>query len=92
MIQAVKGKRDKPPSPKVAKVASRQTEPAEPAGQLLTTDQVAEILGVKPLTLVRWRHSRKGPSFIKVGGSVRYRSADVDQWVAGQKVETEQGL
>jgi predicted DNA-binding transcriptional regulator AlpA len=31
-------------------------------------------------TLEKWRTNRTGPRFIKVGGRVRYRRADVEAW------------
>ena len=34
---------------------------------------VAEILGVRPATLQQWRWLGKGPTFIKVGGRIRYQ-------------------
>ena len=54
---------------------------------LLTSEESAEKLGIKPRTLVRWRGYRKGPAFVKVGRSVRYRQEDLDAWVASRRVE-----
>jgi len=48
---------------------------------------VAEYLGVPPRTLEDWRHKRTGPPFVKVGQRVRYRKADVDQWMERQTVK-----
>ncbi|MGO4917723.1 helix-turn-helix transcriptional regulator [Pseudogemmobacter sp. W21_MBD1_M6] len=33
---------------------------------------------ISPRTLERWRHTGDGPSFIKLGGRVIYRIADVE--------------
>ncbi len=49
---------------------------------LLTTNQLAAELGVHPVTLAQWRLvDGKGPPFVKVGSSVRYRRGDVDEWL-----------
>jgi len=55
---------------------------------LLNQDQLAALLGVSERTLERWRSEHLGPPFVRlVGlGSVRYRKADVDQWLEGQLV------
>ena len=47
----------------------------------LTTDQLAERLGVEPQTVRDWRVQDRGPAYIKDGGKlVRYRLADVEAW------------
>lgn len=44
----------------------------------------ATVLGVKTSTLATWRSSgRYGLPFIKVGGAVRYRIADLAAFLAG---------
>lgn len=48
----------------------------------LTTEQVAEILGVRPNTLEIWRSHGGGPPFVKIGRLVRYRSGDLEAWIA----------
>ena len=54
---------------------------------LLTREQAAAYLGLKPQTLASWvvRHIQ-GPPFIKVGRSVRYRRTDLDRWLDSQVV------
>lgn len=43
--------------------------------QLLTPEQVAELLAVKEGTLAVWRCTKRGgPPYIKVGRSIRYDS------------------
>lgn len=48
---------------------------------LLTTRQAAEALQVKDTTLEQWRWNGKGPQFIKVGRSVRYRESDIEAFL-----------
>lgn len=54
--------------------------------ELLTPDQVSEILKVTVGTLENWRFKGYGPKYIKLGNArrspVRYRRKDVDGWVA----------
>jgi excisionase family DNA binding protein len=52
--------------------------------KLLLTQDVAETLGMKKNTLEIWRIQGRGPKFVKVGHSVRYRREDVEAYVAGQ--------
>lgn len=53
---------------------------------LLTTEDVAALLKVKPATLKQWRHARKGPKFISLGRRmVRYRRSDVDEWIRSRE-------
>ncbi len=50
---------------------------------LLRIDQVAELIGVTPGTLLNWRSQGRGPTGYKLGvnGAVRYRREDVDNWL-----------
>ena len=52
------------------------------APELLTRDQAAEYLGIRPQTLAVWATSgRYGLPFIRVGRRVRYRRADLDRFL-----------
>lgn len=48
---------------------------------MLTTEQLAERWGLRPVTLKKWRVNGLGPHFVKLGdaenSSVRYRKEDV---------------
>ena len=48
---------------------------------LLKEQEAADLLRMKVATLRSWRVRGGGPTFIKVGGSVRYRPADIDAWL-----------
>lgn len=48
---------------------------------LLTTDDLAEQLQIKPQTLANWRHNNKGPKVTKLEGAVRYKQSDVNFWI-----------
>ncbi len=56
--------------------------------RLLTPAQAAEFLGVPEGTLAQWRSQRRGPAFVKLEGRlVRYRTNDLEAYVAGRIVE-----
>ena len=42
----------------------------------------ADLLGLKPQTLRKWRVTGGGPPYVRLGGRVAYRRADVDAWIA----------
>jgi len=54
--------------------------PTKEDAQLLTTEDVADLLGVKPATLVDWRHELRGPTWVKMNRLVRYRLSDILRW------------
>ena len=55
---------------------------------LLTTPEVAGRLGVAEITVRKWRVYGTGPRFIRCGGSVRYRAADIEAWVSSRTVSS----
>jgi excisionase family DNA binding protein len=55
---------------------------------LLTEQQAAEVLGVKPTTLQVWRcNGRYALPYVKVGRLVRYRRSSVEQFLQQRTVE-----
>ncbi|AKJ72633.1 excisionase and transcriptional regulator [Gordonia phage GMA2] len=48
---------------------------------LMTADQLSDYLKLSKTLLARWRSQGIGPKFIKVGGSVRYRQSDIEEYV-----------
>ena len=55
------------------------------ADDLLTIKEVAAILRVSWITLWRLRKRGEGPVSKRVGYQIRYRRADIDQWLKDQK-------
>lgn len=49
--------------------------------KLLTPEQAAALLYLKPTTLARWRWAGCGPRFIKIGGRVRYAESDIQAFI-----------
>lgn len=55
-------------------------------GQLLTIDETAELLGVSTTAIRRLQYNRQ-LSFYKVGGSVRFSTKDLLEFLENHKVE-----
>lgn len=51
---------------------------------LLTAAEVAEYLRVPLTTLYVWRTRGTGPTASRVGRYLRYRRADLDEWLTAQ--------
>ncbi len=54
--------------------------------KLMNTNELAEYLGIAVSTIVDYRLKGIGPVYVKTGHLVRYRKADVDNWVANKAV------
>jgi len=58
---------------------------------LLTDDQAAALLGIKPQTLAAWRMTgRYALPYLRVGRCVRYRPADIEAWLTSRRVGVNQ--
>ena len=51
---------------------------------LLTPEQLAELLNIPVRTLGQWRYVGRGPRYIPVGRHIRYDPAEVTRWCAEQ--------
>jgi predicted site-specific integrase-resolvase len=58
--------------------------------QLLTENEAAGILRVSLSSVRRWRREGCGPTYRKVGRTVRYRSGDLTDFIAASR-RTETG-
>jgi len=58
----------------------------EPTDPLLTIDEAANYLTIPKATLYTWRTRRAGfgPRAIKMGGCLRFRRSDLDDWILDQ--------
>ncbi|MFV1962996.1 MAG: helix-turn-helix transcriptional regulator [Acidimicrobiia bacterium] len=54
----------------------------ESLNRLLTVDDLAEYLGVPVATIYAWRYHRQGPPGFRVGRHLRYRWADIEEWIS----------
>ena len=62
----------------------------EPKDDVMTTEEVAALLRVKPVTVQRWTAGRGLPA-AKVGTTTRYRKAAVLEWLAQYEQRKGQG-
>lgn len=64
-------------------IKSATTPAAADQQELLTVNQLREMLNITWLTLHRRRKAGKGLRYIRAGAhSIRYRRADVEAWLA----------
>ncbi len=49
--------------------------------ELLTQEELAQVLDVTSDTLREWRRLKQGPDFVKAGKNVMYRERDVLAWL-----------
>jgi excisionase family DNA binding protein len=59
--------------------------PDAPTPALLDVNGVARILAVSPETLKAWRKRGEGPPAYRLGRLVRWRTDDVDRWLASRR-------
>jgi excisionase family DNA binding protein len=56
----------------------------EIAMTLLTQREAANVLRLSERTIERMRGSGKGPKFVRINHSVRYRQQDLDAYIASR--------
>ena len=52
----------------------------------LDESETAKQVGVTKATLANWRWRGDGPAYLKIGRTVVYLQADIDEWKASQRV------
>lgn len=67
-----------------AVAARRGSGPAEAGGELLTTEEFADLIRTPESTVRYWRHVGTGPRGVRIGRRVLYRRTDIDEWIAEQ--------
>jgi excisionase family DNA binding protein len=50
---------------------------------LLTTREVAELLGAGERSVWRWSRSGAMPAPVRINGAVRFRRSEVEEWIVG---------
>ena len=56
-----------------------------PIAPMVTTKQLAALIGVPVATLNNWRSLNRGPRSFRLGRSVRYQLDDVAAWIEEQQ-------
>ena len=47
----------------------------------ISSAELADQLNISIPTLARWRANKRGPRWIRVGRSIRYRTEDIEAWL-----------
>lgn len=55
------------------------------SSHILKNNEAAAYLSKSPSWLNKSRMSGSGPTYLKLGGAVRYDLADLDKWLAGNR-------
>ncbi|UYK81412.1 helix-turn-helix domain-containing protein [Xanthomonas sacchari] len=63
-------------------------KPTTIPGDRLKSPAAAAYLDLSHSTLEKMRHEGRGPRYVKIGGRVFYRRADLDAYIEGSVVET----
>ncbi|NCD25803.1 MAG: DNA-binding protein [Deltaproteobacteria bacterium] len=59
----------------------RKIDPKDQPRGTWKEQQAADYIGMKVATLRQWRFLSKGPVFLKIGRSCRYRKEDLDAFL-----------
>lgn len=67
--------------------ATQPPPPPTPAGQaeFLSVGDLAELIGLSEGAVRNLRYRGRGPAATKVGGRLRFRRRDVEEWLAGER-------
>lgn len=55
------------------------------SSEKMKNDEAAAYLGKSPSWLHKSRMTGTGPTYLKIGGAVRYLPTDLDAWLAGTR-------
>ena len=55
--------------------------------QIITEREAAKLAGWSCGALVKWRREGRGPRYIRVGRSIRYRLSDLLNWIEEHAVK-----
>ncbi len=55
--------------------------------RLLSTEELADYLGIPHKTVYQWGYLGVGPRRLKVGKRIKYRESDVAAWLAEQELD-----
>lgn len=55
-------------------------------GEYLDRLEAARLLGLSPATLDRWRCEKAHLPYYKIGGAIRYRRSELEEFLASHRV------
>lgn len=56
---------------------------------LMNTEEAASYLRLSAQTLAKWRCYKRGPRFVRLGGSVFYRQTELDEFITANVTQKE---
>lgn len=65
--------------------------PSMPDHEILTLEEVAHYLRLKPQTIYRWAQERRIPA-VKLGKEWRFRKSILDRWLDEQMLSADSGF
>ena len=65
--------------------------PDTPDHEILTLEEVAHYLRLKPQTIYKWANERRIPA-VKLGKEWRFRRSILDRWLDGQMLGEDSGF
>jgi excisionase family DNA binding protein len=69
----------------------RREQTTEPASELLTITEAAQLVRAPVATLRYWRHLGTGPRSFRLGRRVLYRRDDLHTWIDAQRRQADTG-
>ena len=67
------------------------SQPGTPEHEILTLEEVAHYLRLKPQTIYKWAQERRIPA-VKLGKEWRFRKSVLDRWLDEQMLSEESGF
>ena len=67
------------------------SEPAPPDHEILTLEEVARYLRLKPQTIYKWAQEKRIPA-VKLGKEWRFRRSVIDRWLDDQLLGEDSGF
>jgi len=65
--------------------------PSTPDHEILTLEEVAQYLRLKPQTIYKWAQERRIPA-VKLGKEWRFRKSILDRWLNEQMLSEDSGF
>jgi predicted DNA-binding transcriptional regulator AlpA len=61
-----------------------------PSNRTIDERDASPYIGYTKAALRAWRRQGRGPAYIRINRSIRYRIQDLDDWLQRHRVETEE--
>jgi predicted DNA-binding transcriptional regulator AlpA len=68
-------------NPNLLQARTRMSTQMLDAAALLNEKEAARLLSMSYRTLQSWRSTGEGPTYLKLGRSIRYRKGDLLKWI-----------